>query len=139
MRLYLVLPFLLLAGCSGEPEATTHNIPSLSEMTEKPGDWSALDGLVGRTPADSGLFENSPVVVDLTAALGPEFAGYRDAMMRAGPLTRVGPLMVAKAPDAWLILQPADHAFRAAQRTDAGWRQWQTAGARVPLPAGLGS
>jgi hypothetical protein len=137
MRLALLIPCLILAACSSEPEGNIHNLPSIADMTEAPADWSGLDGLVGRTPADSGLFENSPVVVDLTAALGPDFSAYRDAMMRAGPLTRVGPLLVAKAPDAWLVLQPADLAFRAGKKEREGWREWQTAGARVPRPAGL--
>lgn len=132
MRLLLPLALLLLAACSSEPDTNGHSLPTLAEMTEKPGDWSALEGLIGRTPADSGLLENSPVSVDLAAALGPDFAAWRDAMMRAGPLTREGPYLVARAPDAWLVLDPADHAFRAAHRTAAGWREWQTAGARVP-------
>jgi hypothetical protein len=136
MRLCLLL-LALLSACSSEPETNTHNLPSLAEMTEAPGDWSGVQGLIGRTPADSGLIENSPVAVDLVSALGPEFDAWRDAMMRAGPLTREGPLLVSKAPDAWLVLQPADFAFRAAHRTSSGWREWQTAGASVQPPPGL--
>jgi hypothetical protein len=137
------LPFLLTAlllpGCRSEPEAKGHQLPPLANIAETPGDWSALQQAIGRTPAESNFFEDSPVAVDIAATLGPDHASYRDAMMKAGPLRRSGPLLVSRAPDAWLVLQPADHSFRAALRTAKGWRQWQTAGADVPAPPGAGS
>ena len=137
MRLLLPALAFALSACGSERVANNAAVPQLADMTENPGDWSALELMVGRTPGDSGLLDSSPISVDLTAKLGPHGEAYRSAMMRAGPLTRRGGLLVARAPDAWLILQPADHAMRLALKTPTGWREWQTAGANVPLPPGL--
>lgn len=137
MRPVMISLFLLLAACGGKQSDNGNNLPPLSEIVEQPGDWSALDLLVGRTPLDSGLLDNSPVAVDLNAALGPELPAFRAAMMRAGPLTRVGPLLVTRSSEAWLVLHPADHSFRAGLEGPRGWREWHTAGSEVPVPAGL--
>lgn len=135
----LLLPILLATACSGNEKVSENAVmPPLDVVSETPGDWSGLDSLIGRLPADSGLFENSPVSVDLNATLGPDLAAYRSAMMRSGPLRREGSLMVARAPDAWLVLDPEDHAFRAAMKGPRGWREWQTPGAEVPLPSFAG-
>lgn len=137
-RSVLLLLLLPLAACSDDevPENGAA-VPPISVTSETPGDWSALSELVGRTPADGALIDNSPISVDLNATLGPDAQRFRSAMMRAGPLTREGPLLIARAPDAWLVLQPGDHAFRAALRTAQGWREWQTHAAEVPRPAGV--
>lgn len=135
-RLFAASAFLFLAACGPDRSGENAVTPQLSQMTEDPGDWSAVQKMVGRTPADSSLLDNSPVAVDVAAKLGPDFAAYRSAMMQAGPLRREGNLLVARAPDAWLVLQPGDHAMRLALRTRSGWREWQTAGANVPAPAG---
>lgn len=107
-------------------------------MSETPGDWSALDAMVGRTPFESGLLESSSVTVDINATLGPEARTFRNAMADAGPLRREGDLLVSRSRSgkAWLVLQPADHAFRAALRTENGWRQWTTPGSDVPALGG---
>lgn len=137
MRL-LALPFLfILAACGPDQVAENAVVPPLTNISEDPGDWSAVEKMVGRTPGESGLLDQSPVSVDMEAKLGPDFAAFRSAMMRAGPLRREGPLLVARAPDAWLVLQPADHAMRLALRTRSGWREWETAGAAVPRPPGV--
>jgi hypothetical protein len=56
-------------------------------------------------------------------------------MMRSGPLVREGPVMVSRGPDAWLVIQPAEHAFRAGLSRNGRWSEWQTPGAEVPRPA----
>lgn len=130
-----LLPLLLLAACSGPDKWADNAVtPPLETMAEAPGDWSALDGMVGRRPSESGLIESSAISVDLNARLGSSAKPYRDAMMAAGPLTRQGNLLVARAPDAWLVLDPAGRAFRAGLRRDGVVEEWQTAGADVPRP-----
>jgi len=136
---FILAAALLLAACSKGDDKVAENavMPPISVTSETPGDWTELDGMVDRTPAESGLMENSPVTVDVNATLGPEAPTFRTAMMRAGKLVRQGDLLVAKGPDAWLVLQPRDHAFRAGLRSGSGWHQWQTPGADVPAPAAL--
>lgn len=136
MRMLLLSTVLLLGACKRDNQIAADNVvmPPLSVASETPGDWSALDSLVGRAPAESGLLENSPINVDLNARLGPNLPAFRAAMMRAGPLQRSGDALVTRAPDAWLVLQPSDHAFRAALRRGNGWQEWQTPASEVPRP-----
>ncbi|WP_300972902.1 hypothetical protein [Sphingomonas sp. LHG3406-1] len=132
----LVLLAASAAACSGNEKVADNAVmPALDVASETPGDWSGLVEMVGRRPSESGLIESSAISVDLNALLGPDAGAFRDAMMRAGPLARDGDLLVARAPDAWLVLDPADHAFRAALRQGGSVREWQTPGAEVP-PAG---
>jgi hypothetical protein len=134
-RILLVLPILMAAACSGNEKVPGNGaVPSLEVMSETPGDWSALNSMVGRTPFESGLLESSPVIVDMNATMGPEARNFRNAMADAGPLRRQGEYLVSRSRSgkAWLVLQPADHAFRAALQTEKGWRQWSTPGAEVP-------
>lgn len=133
MRLALLASLLALAACSGSDKwADNATVPPLDVIDEAPGDWSALDGMIGRRPSESGLIEDSPISVDLNALLGPDAGPYRDAMMRAGPLVREGDLLVARGPDASLVIQPAEHAFRATLRRGGRTLDWQTPGADVP-------
>jgi len=136
----LFLPILFLAACSGNEKVPDNAVmPALDVASEIPGDWSALDAMVGRVPFESGLLDKSPITIDLNAKLGAQAGAFRNALADAGPLRREGPLLVTTSASgkAWLVLQPADHAFRAALRTTDGWRQWQTPGAEVPAPAGI--
>ena len=131
----LLVATALLSACSGEDKWADNAVtPPLEQMAEAPGDWTALEGMIGRRPSESGLIENSPISVDLNARLGASARAYRDAMMMAGPLTRQGKMLVAKAPDAWLVIDPAGHAFRAGLARNGRLQEWQTAGAQVPRP-----
>ena len=49
---------------------------------------------------------------------------------------REGPVLVSRARSgqAYLIIDPADHALEAGMRQRNLWRSWQTAGADVPRP-----
>ena len=70
MRLAPLLLLAALSACSGDDKwADNVTTPALETMSETPGDWSALDGMIGRRPSESGLIENSPVSVDLNARL----------------------------------------------------------------------
>jgi hypothetical protein len=134
-RLTLTLLVAALGACSGEDKwADNAAMPTLNEMAEAPGDWSRLDGMIGRRPSESGLIDASAISVDLQARLGPAAKPFRDAMMAAGPLTRRGSFLVSEAPNAWLVLDPAGHAFRAGLRRSGQIEEWQTAGAEVPRP-----
>jgi hypothetical protein len=134
----LLIPLLAaaaLSACSsGDKWANNAATPSLDQMAEAPGDWTALEGMVGRRPSESGLIDTSAISVDLNARLGPAAKPYRNAMMAAGPLTRRGNLLVAQAPDAFLVLDATEHAFRAGLRRNGRLQEWQTAGADVPRP-----
>jgi hypothetical protein len=139
--MHRLAPFLLaaaLAACSNDaPDPANDNfvVPSLNQMAEAPGDWTALNGMINRRPSESGLFDNSPITVDINARLGSSAKAYRDAMMAAGPLVRQGKYLVSKGPDAWLVLDPAEHAFHAGLSRNGRLEEWQTAGTSVPRPS----
>lgn len=135
MRLPLIVCLLALSSCSG-PDKWADNaaVPTLNVTSETPGDWSALSGMIGRRPSESGLIDTSAISVDLNALLGPDKQAFRSAMMRAGPLTRQGDLLVARSPDGWLVIQPEEHAMRAALRRGGRVQEWQTPGTDVPAP-----
>jgi hypothetical protein len=130
----LAAVFALTACSSNDKWADNADTPALDQMAEAPGDWTALDGMVGRRPSESGLIENSSISVDLNARLGSSAKAYRDAMMTAGPLTRQGRYLVARAPEAWLVLDPEGHAFHAGLIRNGRLQEWQTAGTDVPRP-----
>jgi hypothetical protein len=126
---------LLLGACREQPKPAGKPVmPPVTTVSETPGEWTDLYRLVGRAPIESGLLETSPAAVDLSSALGRDLSSFRAALMQAGPLTQVGPLLVTRSPEAWLVLDPEDHAFRAGLKGPRGWREWHTAGSDVPVP-----
>lgn len=130
---------LALAACREEAPPENLEIPDLNVIAETPGDWSALSGMIGRTPVESGLFEKSPITVDLNATLGQAAPAYREAMGDAGPLKREGTVLVttSRSGRAYLVILPSDHAFEAGLKTAHGWRAFRTPGAEVPRPASV--
>jgi len=137
------LPIILatfLAACGGNDKiAQNAATPPLEVTSETPGDWSDLQLMVGRTPADSGLFEDSPITVDLNALLGRDATTFRRAIEGGSALTQVGPVLVTLARDrtAYLIIYPDDHALEAGLKHAGDWRRWNTPGSAVPRPAAI--
>lgn len=137
MKHLLPFAFLLpLAACGDDTVAANAAVPELDVMAETPGDWSDLRGMIGRAPAESGLFERSAITVDLNALLGEDARAFRSAMGNASPLRRDGPVLVTLSPtrQAYLLLLPSDHALEAGLRKPGGWRVVRTPGAEVPRP-----
>ena len=131
---------LLLAACSSGGNIAENTAgPPLDAIGERPGDWSRLAGAVGRTPAASGLFENSAITVDLNALLGAEAGAYRSAAETGSALVREGPVLVTIGGDrtSFLVILPGDHALHAGLKRPGGWKTWTTPGAEVPLPANV--
>lgn len=135
--LVLLLP---LSACGGnDVDARDVVVPELNQMSETPGDWSDLAGMVGRTPADSGLFQRSAITIDLDALLGEDARAFRLAMGNASALRRYGPVLVSVSPtrEAFLLILPQDHALEAGYRKAGRWRTVRTPGAEVPRPAAI--
>jgi hypothetical protein len=134
------IPLILLcslAACGrGEELAANAQTPDLETMVETPGDWSALAQAMGRTPADSGLLQQSPIITDLDALLGGRAKDYRLALGDATPLQREGGVLVTigKSGRAWLVIAPGDHALAAGLKDGDEWQRFETPGAQVPLP-----
>ena len=130
---------LLLAACSSGGNIAENTAGPPDAISERPGDWSALVSTVGRTPADSGLLQQSPISVDLNALLGADAAAFRSAAETGSELVREGPVLVTIGGDrnSYLVIVPSDHALQAGLRTAGGWKRWTTPGAEVPLPASV--
>lgn len=134
--------FLLLAGCGQSgPVAENANgaTPALAVTSETPGDWSNLELMIGRTPADSGLLQESPITVDLNALVGPQLDLFRLRMGDSTQLRGEGGVLVslARSGDAYLVIDPADHALEAGLKASDGWRTFTTSGAEVARPASV--
>ena len=130
---------LLLAACSSGGNFAENTAGPPDAISEQPGDWSGLLSTVGRTPADSGLLQQSPISVDLNALLGADAAAYRAAAETGSALVREGPVLVTIGGDrsSYLVIMPSDHALHAGLRTAGGWKRWTTPGAEVPLPVSV--
>lgn len=134
----LVLFPLFLAACSNDGNIAENAVtPPLNVTSETPGDWSELAGMIGRTPAASGLFEKSPVTIDLNALLGPDAIRYRRAAETGSALVKDGPVLVTVGGDrtSYLVILPSDHAISAGLKQNGRWRVWTTPAAQVPEPA----
>ena len=128
-----------LAACSDDAVADRDGpVPNLSEMAETPGDWSLLNAFVDRPQADSDLFKQSPITVDLNAMLGPRIFDYRKRMAAAGPLVRNGTMLVSVTPPgpdaAYLMIEPGDNVIEAGWRESGRWHVERTAGTAMRRP-----
>ena len=105
-------------------------------MVETPGDWSALAQAMGRTPAESGLLQQSPIITDLDALLGERARDYRLALGDATPLQPEAGVLVSigRSGRAYLVIAPDDHALAAGLKNGENWQRFETPGAQVPLP-----
>ncbi len=128
-----------LAACGNDAVADRDApVPNLSEMVETQGDWSLLNVLANRRPAESELLMQSPITVDLNAMLGPRVFDYRKRMAAAGPLVRIGTTLVSVTPlgpnAAYLMIEPSDYAIEAGWRESGRWHVERTAGTAMRRP-----
>ncbi len=128
-----------LAACGNDAVADRNApVPNLSEMVETQGDWSMLNVLVDRPPAESELLMQSPITVDLNAMLGPRVFDYRKRMAAAGPLVRNKTMLVSVTPPglnaAYLMIEPSDYAIEAGWRESGRWHVERTAGTAMRRP-----
>ncbi len=134
---FTIILAAVTVGCGASDKIATNAVaPDLNTMAEAPGDWSGLTQAVGRTPAESGLLQRSDISVDLNSLLGREVEAFRLALGDATPLTREGSLLVTlgRSGDAYLVIEPADHALVAGLKRDGRWQRFATPGANVPVP-----
>ena len=120
-----------LAACGSDAVADRDGpVPNLSEMVEPHGDWSLLNVLVDRPPAQSELLKQSPITVDLNALVGARIFDYRERMAAAGPLVRNGTMLVSVTPSgpdaAYLMIEPKDNAIEAGWRESGRWHVERT-------------
>ncbi len=128
-----------LAACGSSAVADRDApVPNLSETVETRGDWSLLNVLVDRPPAESELLMQSPITVDLNAMLGPRVFDYRKRMVAAGPLVRNGTMLVSVTPPgpnaAYLVIEPSDNVLEAGWRRSGRWHVERTAGTTMRRP-----
>ncbi len=128
-----------LAACGSSAVADRDApIPKLNEMVEKRGDWSLLNVLVNRPPAESELLMQSPITGDLNAMLGAQVFDYRKRMAAAGPLVRDGTMLVSVTPPgpnaAYLMIEPGETVLEAGWRKSGRWHVERTAGTTMQRP-----
>ena len=144
MKRFATALLLLAAACDrgGVVNDNTKPTPPLNQMVESPGDWSAMTPAIGRTPNESGILSQGPLVTDLGALLGKDAADFRERMTRmGGPLKLDGPYLASVTPPgegaAYLIVDTADHSLAAGRKTVEGWVEVRTPGSDIVDPPGV--
>ena len=140
VRAVAAVAVIALPACDGGAVADRNaKVPNLNEMVETQPDWSLLEVLANRRPAESELLMQSPITVDLNAMMGSKIFGYRKQMAVAGPLTRNGTMLVSvTAPGphaAYLMIEPAKFAIEAGWRESGRWHVERTAGTALRRPS----
>jgi hypothetical protein len=112
---------LVLAACdqsAGKPAEKAAEPAQAAPVAIVRADWSSLEGLVGKYPADSKLFEDSPIVPALKALLGDRFETFKFNTQTSGPLQKDGVLFVTGnkphnggSDQAYLLVDPATQAM----------------------------
>lgn len=80
-----------------------------------PQAWGPLDAWVGKYPAESALFEQSPISADLKQLLGDRLAVFQDNMKVSGPLSEENGVLYVSgnkpheggSEQAYLLIEPA--------------------------------
>ena len=134
---------LVLAACgqpAGKP-AEKAAAPAAAPVAAAPADWSSLEGLVGKYPADSKLFEDSPIVPGLKALLGERFETFKVNTQTSGPLQKDGVLFVTGnkphnggADQAYLLIDPATQAMEVGLWEAGKLSVFTTPGAKLAKP-----
>lgn len=119
---------LLLAACGDKAAkppaeapapAASQTTPPTPVPTTAPDAWASLDGLIGKYPADTGLFDTSVIAPDLKALLGDRFAAFKTNMQVGAPLLKDGEVLYTTGNKvheggsemAYLLVDPAQHAL----------------------------
>lgn len=133
---------LVLAAC-GQPAdkpAEKVAVPA-APVAAAPSDWSSLEGLVGKYPVDSKLFEDSPIVPGLKALLGDRLETFKINTQTSGPLQKDGVLFVTGnkphnggSDQAYLMVDPATQAMEVGLWEAGKLSVFTTPGAKLVKP-----
>lgn len=143
---------LLLAAC-GQPASKSAEkapqaappaaaSPAPAPVAAATADWSSLNGLVGKYPPDSKLFEDSPIVPGLKALLGDKFDTFKINTQTSGPLQNEnGVLFVTGnkphnggSDQAYLLIDPATQAMEVGLWEAGKLGVFTTPGAKLAKP-----
>lgn len=106
------------------------------------GNWSSLDALVGRSPTESGLLDNSAVSADLARLLGDKLAVLKTNLQTASPLERQGQVIFTSgnkphqggSDAAYLLIDPAAKALEVGLWQRGKLSTYKTPGSNIAKP-----
>ena len=142
------------AGAQPAPAATVAPASTPAPSSPAPGPasgppastplrWPPLDGLVGKYPSDSGLFETGPIASDLKALLGDRLAAFKTDMQVQSPLQQEGGVLSVSGNKvheggremAYLLIDPAQGALEVGLWTGGVLKTYASpAGAAIARP-----
>lgn len=135
---------LVLAACdqpAGKRAEKAAEPAQAAPVAIVPADWSSLEGLVGKYPADSKLFEDSPIVPGLKALLGDRFETFKINIQTSAPLQKDGVLFVTGnkphnggSDQAYLLIDPATQAMEVGLWEAGKLSVFTTPGAKLGKP-----
>lgn len=142
------LPMLLLAACNQPAEQSVG--AAGAEQTSAPAtanadDWAALDQMVGQYPAESGLFDHSPIAAPLAALLGDKLAVLKTNSATVAPLQRAGNILYTSGNKAhaggsdafYLLVDPSAHAIEVGLWEAGRLSVYKSPGANITKPTDI--
>lgn len=120
-------------------------VPSVADANRgASGPWSSLGKLVGKKPADSGLFTSSVIAPTLRDLAGSDYDSFMALMSDSTALQGRGVLYVTGKADggtsrdaAYLLIDQANQKLEIGLRRSGGQSVYRSPGAAIPKPAAI--
>lgn len=140
---------VLVAACGRADQKTAEKAPAPAPEAAPapapaapPADWASLDGLVGKYPPESRIFEDSAVAPQLKTLLGPKLDVLKTNTQTSGPLQKEGGVYYLTgnkqheggSNEAYVLIDPATKALEVGLREDGKLTVYTTPGAQIAKP-----
>lgn len=135
---------LTLAAC-GQPQQKAEEKAAQAPApapAPQAADWASLEGLVGKYPSESRVFEDSAVAPELSTLLGPKLEVLKTNTQTSGPLNKEGGVYYLTGNkqhegglnEAYVLIDPATKAIEVGLREAGKLRVYTTPGANIAKP-----
>lgn len=140
---------LVLAACGRADQKTAEQAPAPAPEAAPapapaapPADWASLDGLVGKYPPESRIFEDSAVAPQLKTLLGPKLDVLKTNTQTSGPLQKEGGIYYLTgnkqheggSNEAYVLIDPATKALEVGLREDGKLTVYTTSVTKIAKP-----
>lgn len=139
---------LTLAACGQPQQKAQEEAASAPAAAPAPApappaaDWASLEGLIGKYPPESRIFEDSAVAPELNTLLGPKLEVLKTNTQTSGPLKKEGGVYYLTgnkqheggSNEAYVLIDPATKAIEVGLRENGTLSVHATPGATIAKP-----